>query len=210
MKKAKAKDSPSLLRLCLEYMPLTFGRRHGDPSRPWNLFAIETRDEGGFKILNYQGNWRDIFQNWEALAMSFPGYIESMISKFVNASTADGYNPYRVTREGFDWEVHNPDDPWSFIGYWGDHQTIYLLKLLEISDAFHPGRLQEFLEQELFSYANVPYRIKEYRSVLLDPYHSIDYDEDLEKLIASRVKSHGADGKVIWRPGRRRLPREPL
>jgi len=198
LRRAWATDNPGLLRMCLEYMPLTFGRRHGDPSRPWNLFAIETRDEEGSKILNYQGNWRDIFQNWEALAMSFPGYIESMISKFVNASTADGYNPYRVTREGFEWEIQNPDDPWSFIGYWGDHQTIYLLKLLEISEAFHPGRLQQLLERELFSYANVPYRIKEYRSVLLDPYHSIDYDEELEKMIAARVTSRGADGKVIW------------
>ncbi|MBT8223636.1 MAG: hypothetical protein KJN96_10775, partial [Eudoraea sp.] len=27
-------------RLCLEYMPLKFSRRHGDPSRPWNVFSI--------------------------------------------------------------------------------------------------------------------------------------------------------------------------
>ena len=56
-----------------------------------------------------------------------------MISKFLNASTADGYNPYRITSDGIDWETIEPDNPWSFIGYWGDHQVIYLLKLLEIS-----------------------------------------------------------------------------
>ena len=29
-----ATDSPDLIRLCYEYLPLTFSRRHGDPSRP--------------------------------------------------------------------------------------------------------------------------------------------------------------------------------
>ncbi|RPI23343.1 MAG: hypothetical protein EHM61_19975 [Acidobacteria bacterium] len=199
VKQAGSASDRLLLRSCLEYMPLTFGRRHGDPSRPWNLFAIETRDEHGAKILNYQGNWRDIFQNWEALALSFPGYIESMISKFLNASTADGYNPYRVTRDGFEWEIHNPNDPWSFIGYWGDHQTIYLLKLLEIAERYHPGRLHDFLVREIFSYANVPYRIKPYRTVLRDPYHSIDYDQELENKIQERIRQRGTDGKVAWR-----------
>ena len=28
-----------------------------------------------------------------------------MICRFLNASTADGYNPYRITRAGIDWEV---------------------------------------------------------------------------------------------------------
>ena len=44
-----------------------------------------------------------------------------MICKFLNATTADGYNPYRLTSLGIDWEAPNPDDPWSNIGYWGDH-----------------------------------------------------------------------------------------
>jgi len=29
-------NDPNFRRLCLEYMPLRFSRRHGDPSRPWN------------------------------------------------------------------------------------------------------------------------------------------------------------------------------
>ena len=58
-------------RLCTEYLPLKFSRRHGDPSRPWNKFSINTRsEEDGSKVLDYEGNWRDIFQNWEALAHS--------------------------------------------------------------------------------------------------------------------------------------------
>ncbi|MFB0912461.1 MAG: hypothetical protein QMA97_04690, partial [Glaciecola sp.] len=79
-------------RLIYEYLPITFGRRHGDPSRPWNQFAIELKDDRGQPLLSYQGNWRDIFQNWEALTLSYPSFIESVIAKFVNASTLDGYN----------------------------------------------------------------------------------------------------------------------
>src|SRR5690606_23202664 len=47
-----------LERLGLEYLPLSFGRRHGDPSRPWNAFSIRVRDEHGARVLDYQGNWR--------------------------------------------------------------------------------------------------------------------------------------------------------
>ena len=141
---AAATGDPQLERLCREYLPLTFSRRHGDPTRPWNRFSIATRNADGTRILNYEGNWRDIFQNWEALAVSFPGFVSGMICRFLNASTADGYNPYRITRNGIDWEVVDPHDPWSYIGYWGDHQIIYLLKLLEILNRHDPATLHEF------------------------------------------------------------------
>ncbi|MFZ0390853.1 MAG: hypothetical protein WAN36_10385, partial [Calditrichia bacterium] len=32
---------PDFERLCREYLPLTFSRRHGDPTRPWNNFSID-------------------------------------------------------------------------------------------------------------------------------------------------------------------------
>ncbi|MCB0043468.1 MAG: hypothetical protein KDE23_27465, partial [Caldilinea sp.] len=54
---------PDLIRLCYEYLPLTFSRRHGDPSRPWNRFNINVSKPDGSARLDYQGNWRDIFQN---------------------------------------------------------------------------------------------------------------------------------------------------
>jgi hypothetical protein len=107
----------------------TFSRRYGDPSRPWNHFSIDLRNRDGSDRLDFQGNWRDIFQNWEALAISYPQYIESFVSKFVNASTIDGYNPFRVSRAGFEWEILDPENPWSNIGYWGDHQVNYLVRL---------------------------------------------------------------------------------
>ena len=108
---------PDLERLGIEYLPLTFSRRHGDPSRPWNRFNIRLRDEQGKRVLSHEGNWRDIFQNWEALCLSHPEFFESIVAKFVNASTMDGYNPYRVTSAGIDWEVPDHEDPWSSIGY---------------------------------------------------------------------------------------------
>jgi len=186
-----------LQRLTLEYLPITFGRRHGDPSRPWNQFAIRLKDEFGEGLLSYQGNWRDIFQNWEALAFSYPDFVENMIAKFVNASTVDGYNPYRITKEGIDWEVEEPDNPWSYIGYWGDHQIIYLLKLLELSRHFRPDTLQRLLREPLFSYANVPYRIKPFADLIKDPKHTVVFDESLAALIDERVAAFGADGKLV-------------
>lgn len=191
-------DNPQMERLTYEYLPLYFSRRHGDPSRPWNRFAIHTQDEQGDPIFHYEGNWRDIFQNWEALAWSYPEFIQSMIAKFVNASTADGYNPYRITRNGIDWEVLEPHDPWAFIGYWGDHQIIYLQKLMEVAQAFYPGSLDKFLKQEIFSFANVPYRIKGFDDLLKDPHDTINFDDYAEAKIERRVADVGADGKLIW------------
>lgn len=189
--------NPDLARICLEYLPLTFSRRHGDPSRPWNLFSIETRNADGSVKLNYQGNWRDIFQNWEALSLSFPYFLDGMICKFLNASTADGYNPYRITREGIDWECPDPHDPWSNIGYWGDHQVIYLLKFLELSHDFHPGSLDQLLQKEIFTYANVPYRIKNYDELVRNPKDTIVFDHDLNEKIQASMRSTGADGALL-------------
>ncbi len=205
IRRAESLGDPDLVRICYEYLPLSFSRRHGDPSRPWNQFSIENRNEDGSRNLDYQGNWRDIFQNWEALALSFPEYAEGMIFRFVNASTADGYNPYRITRGGIDWEVPDPSDPWSNIGYWGDHQIIYLLKLLEISDHHHPGYLRRFLARDLFTYANVPYRIKDYSDLVRDPHHTIEFDALLEEEIARRTEETGSDGKLLRGPDGRIL-----
>ena len=186
-----------LQRLALEYLPITFGRRHGDPSRPWNRFSIDVKDENGERLLSYQGNWRDIFQNWEALLLSYPEFVEGVIAKFVNASTMDGYNPYRISKEGIDWEVEEQDDPWSHIGYWGDHQIIYLQKLLELSRDYHPGRLRGLLRQQTFCYANVPYRISTFEEQVDDPKHTVVFDHALAREIEQRSDAMGADGKLV-------------
>ncbi len=190
----------NLERLCREYLPLTFSRRHGDPSRPWNRFTLSTHNPDGTRRLDYEGNWRDIFQNWEALAVSFPGYAASMVCRFANASTPDGYNPYRIMRAGLDWEVPDPSDPWSHIGYWGDHQLIYLLKLLEICDRQEPALLRDFLSRDIFSYANVPYRLKPYEQMLKNPKETVLFDSRAEATIRQRVQEKGSDGKLVWDP----------
>lgn len=185
------------IRLSTEYLPLKFSRRHGDPSRPWNQFSINTRNEDGTRVLDYAGNWRDIFQNWEALAHSYPAFVEGMIFKFLNATTFDGYNPYRITKNGIDWERIEADDPWSYIGYWGDHQLVYLLKFLEFSEMHQPRRLASYFNQNLFVYANVPYKIKTYEEILKNPKDTIHFDHSLDRAIAKRRHTLGADSALL-------------
>ena len=198
---AAACGDPQLTRLAGEYLPLCFSRRHGDPSRPWNRFEIHTKDADGRPLFAYAGNWRDIFQNWESLAYSYPLCFEPMISIFLNASTADGYNPYRITRDGIDWEVLDPADPWSHIGYWGDHQIIYLLRLLEGMEHFQPGRIRASLNSRRHAYANVPYEIRGLDDLLADPKHSIRFNNALHNGLLERSRRIGGDGKLLTDAG---------
>ena len=195
--KDKTEDA-DFKRLCMEYLPLMFSRRHGDPSRPWNKFSINTHSEiDGSKVLDYQGNWRDIFQNWEALALSYPEFADGMIHKFLNATTFDGYNPYRITKDGFDWETIEPDNPWSYIGYWGDHQIIYLLKLLELIENHQPGKLKGYFDAPIFVYANVPYKIKSYTDILKNAKSSIEFDFKSDHKIHLKKEKLGSDGALL-------------
>ncbi|MCY4232501.1 MAG: hypothetical protein OXE59_01965 [Bacteroidetes bacterium] len=190
-------DNPQIYRLVSEYLPLAYSRRHGDPSRPWNAFNINTHDEHGNELFDYSGNWRDLFQNWEALGNSFPRYYPSMLSTFVNASTADGYNPYRIGRNGVDWEIPDESDPWASIGYWGDHQLIYLLRILETTGAFNPDKLKQMMNLPIFSYVQVPYRLKNFEQILADPKHSVEFDWTLHQKIINRVANIGSDGRLL-------------
>jgi hypothetical protein len=192
-----ATGDPDLRRIGLEYLPLYFSRRHGDPSRPWNRFSIRVRDAEGHRALRFEGNWRDIFQNWEALTRSFPAFLPGVIARFVDASTVDGFNPYRITRDGIDWEVLDPDDPWSGIGYWGDHQIVYLLRLLESLRAHQPGRLEALLSERIFAFVEVPYRLRPYAEMLREPRATIRYDADQAARVNARVAARGYDGQLL-------------
>ncbi|MDF2155190.1 hypothetical protein [Vibrio sp. CAU 1672] len=198
---AKESGDAQLIRLAYEYLPLTFGRRHGDPSRPWNHYEIKLKDENGERLLSYQGNWRDIFQNWEAMALSYPGFIQSFLAKFVNASTMDGYNPYRITKDGIDWEMLEPDDPWSNIGYWGDHQIIYLLKFLELADKYQRDDLLALMQADVFSYANVPYELCDVDKLFANPKDTVAFNDDLQQRIEQRVEHMGSDGRLVLTGG---------
>jgi hypothetical protein len=188
---------PELTRIAEEYLPLTFSRRHGDPSRPWNRFSIDIVDDADQPIYAYQGNWRDIFQNWETLLHSYPLFSDAIISRFLNASTADGYNPYRITKTGFEWEHEEPGAPWSNIGYWGDHQIIYLLKLLEFSRKTQPEQLVSLLNQSRYAFADVPYRIKAFEDILHNARDTIVYDHQHAAHVAERVQLKGTDGQLL-------------
>jgi hypothetical protein len=197
LRAAAGRGDPQLTRLVRTYLPLTFSRRHGDPSRPWNQFSIRVRDGSGRPVFGYQGNWRDVFQNWEALGESFPGYLGQFVSVFLNASTADGHNPYRISRSGIDWEVEDPTDPWSQIGYWGDHQLVYLLRLLESLERHEPGTLAAGLDERIYACANVPYRIAGFDAILADPRATIKLDPVLHGSLMAAAAEIGADGKLL-------------
>lgn len=190
-------QNQSFTRIALEYLPLTFSRRHGDPSRPWNRFSINTKNPDGSLKYDYQGNWRDIFQNWEALAHSYPLFLEGMIRKFLNASTFDGYNPYRVLKSGFEWEIIETHNPWSYIGYWGDHQIIYLLKLLELLRDTQPETLQSLLDMDGIAYAHIPYKLKSYEYIVENPKSTIEFDHDEHSDISKEISRIGSDGALL-------------
>ncbi len=200
--KEVTKSDELMHRMALEYMPLSFSRRHGDPGRPWNRFNIALKDENGNKTVHYEGNWRDIFQNWEALGLSFPGYFENMVAKFVNASTVDGYNPYRITTEGIDWEKPEPENPFGGLGYWGDHQIIYLLRLLKGLSSHYPKTLNKMLSLHIFSYANVPYIIKDYKDIVADSKNTIVFDFMLDEKLEAAAAEFGSDKKLLQKDGR--------
>ena len=189
-------ENSSLLRLCYEYLPLTFGRRHGDPSRPWNQFNIKVSDESSV-LYYHEGNWRDIFQNWEGLSVSYPKSLESIICKFLNACTTDGYNPYRINKEGIDWEVVDEEDTWSHIGYWNDHQIIYLLKLLESQWEINSDFILRCFNQKIFSSANVPYKIKSSSEILKNPKNTIEFDHALHQVIINKIEDIGTDARLV-------------
>ncbi|WP_294431441.1 hypothetical protein [uncultured Treponema sp.] len=197
MEKINAANDAQLTRLALEYMPVIFSRRHGDPSRPWNRFNIRLVDSNKNPILNYEGNWRDIFQNWEALAMSYPSYLPNMTAKFLNAMSADGFNPYRISRAGIDWECPEPDNPWAQYGYWGDHQVIYLQKFLELWNKADSESFFANLNSQIYTSSNIPYRLKSYAEILKAPHSSILFDKKLSDLLIKKSESYGSDAKLV-------------
>ncbi len=190
-----------IARLCFEYVPISFSRRHGDPSRPWNTFSIVLKDENGNPRTNYEGNWRDIFQNWEAMCLSFPQYIDNVIAIFLDASTADGYNPFRVARGGIDWEVAKPNDPDSPQGYWGDHQIIYLTRLIEWLDKYDRSGLDRLVKNGAFSYADVPYEISYFEDILKNPKSTITLNREKNDYLRSTSAEKGSDFRLLCYDG---------
>ncbi len=89
------------------------------------------------------------------------------------------------------------DVPWANIGYWGDHQIIYLLKLLELSVNQNASNLASKLSDDFYAYANIPYRIKSYNELLADSQNTIDFDFELHQKIIEKEKEIGTDARFI-------------
>ena len=60
--------------------------------------------------------------------------------------------------------------------------------MLELSKQFHPEKLSEMLRKTIFSYANVPYRIKSFDALVEDAKSTVTYDEELSLSIEKRVE----------------------
>ncbi len=111
--------------------------------------------------------------------------------------TIDGFNPYRISREGIDWETPDPNNPWAQYGYWGDHQVIYLQKLLELWNNIDKEDLLNSLSEEIYSSSNVPYRLKSYKEICENPRNSILFDEELSNHLIKAAKEFGTDKKLV-------------
>jgi hypothetical protein len=96
--------------------------------------------------------------------------------------------------------VQEPDNPWSNIGYWGDHQVIYLAKLLELQNKFNRAGLLADLDRRCYSSGNVPYRLKPYADIVKNPRSTIIFDGKLHADIEKRVHEKGTDEKLLQTP----------
>jgi hypothetical protein len=120
-----------------------------------------------------------------------------MIATFLGAMSPDGYNPYRIGRDGIDWEVIDPVNTWSHIGYWGDHQIIYLLKLMEAAVALEPDLLPGLWDRALFSFSDIPYRLKSHAEQTARPKHTLNFDAVAHQQAQLRLQQLGADGLLV-------------
>jgi len=71
------------------------------------------------------------------------------------------------------------------------------LKFLEFIEKYYPNKLATLFDQELFVYANVPYKIKSYADTLANPKDTIIFDEELDLQISEKRAQLGADGALL-------------
>jgi hypothetical protein len=143
-------------------------RRHGDPSRPWNSFDIRVKNADGSRAPRLQGNWRDIFQNWEALCLSYPGVprASSRGSSTRRRWTASTRTASPATAST--GRCRSPEDPWGTSDTGATIRSSYLVRLLELSEQHRPARSRRA------SHANLhvrrrPLRLRPHAELVVDP-----------------------------------------
>ena len=201
LRQVEARGDTDLLRLAYEYLPLTFSRRHGDPSRPWNRFAIHIRNRGRHPRLAYQGNWRDIFQNWEALCLSLPGVPGEHHRQVRQRLDGGRLQPLPDEPGGHrlgDARAARPLGQHRLLGRPPDHLPPEVHGAL--AAAITRACWSNWSSGRIYAYANVPYRLKPYEAILQDPRNTITYDWDAAKAVDERIKTIGADGRLLMTP----------
>ncbi|MCS5646026.1 MAG: hypothetical protein NZ838_07875, partial [Candidatus Marinimicrobia bacterium] len=78
-----------------------------------------------------------------------------------------------------------------------DHQIIYLLKLLEHLHNHDPSRIERLFQDSIFSYANIPYRIRSFDDIAANPKETIDFDFEQNADIEKIITKLGYDGKLV-------------
>jgi len=71
------------------------------------------------------------------------------------------------------------------------------LKFLEFIENHYPNKLANYFNKELFVYANVPYKIKNYEEILKNPKDTIEFDGELDENIQEKKIQLGADGALL-------------
>jgi len=64
----------------------------------------------------------------------------------------------------------------AIFGYWGDHQIVYLLRLLESYERFYPGQLAGALGERLYATRWCHNVIRGFDELLVDPRNSIRFN----------------------------------
>ena len=72
-----------------------------------------------------------------------------------------------------------------------------MLKFLEFIENYYPNKLEEYFTENLFVYANIPYRIKSYKDILKDPKDTIEFDFENESKIQQKRDELGVDGALL-------------
>jgi hypothetical protein len=60
-----------------------------------------------------------------------------------------------------------------------------------------PSAIKQLLKEQLFSYANIPYRLRTFDQIVENPKETIDFDFEGNAAIQDLVKNMGNDGKLI-------------
>ena len=58
-------------------------------------------------------------------------------------------------------------------------------------------KIKKYFDEDVFVYANVPYEIKSYQNIILDPKNTIDFNHDSEEKIIHLKSRIGSDGALL-------------